>query len=1104
MVGELEHSYHDSDLYRDYEFIFKTSLEAILLTTPDGLILTANPAAEELFGYSGKELQKIGITGVIDSKDPRLPILLEERKLKGKVKGELTFLKKNGQKFPGLISSHIFQDQNGNEKTSMIISDITHHKKAEKEIQTQYYLLKGIIENNDAPIFSLDTNYNYTSFNTAHATVMKALYGANIEIGKNMLNYQTVEEDSIKAKQNIDRALNGEEFIAKAYSGEEERSRLYFEVSHIPVMDKNGMIQGVLVYAHNITEQKQVETALMESEKNYRTIFEHTGTATIILNEDLSIIQVNSEFEKLSGFSKEEIEGKKNWTDFIVKWELNRLEEYSKLRTSDPKAAPSIYETKGKNREGKIVNVLVTITRIPDTGKNLVTLINITDLKKTENALIESEKRYSLAVEAVNQGIWDWNIPTGEAYFSPVYYTMLGYSDGEFPASYESFRSLVHPDDIEQVESKIKNHIKNAEGYAIEFRLKKSDETWCWILGKGRVIETDEEGNAIRMVGTHTDITERKLNEKAIIQSKEEWENTFDAVPDLIAILDNDYKILRCNKPMASSLGLETEDCVGLTCYNVVHRLNAPPSFCPHSKLIKDGLEHTIEVHEDILGGDFDVSVSPLHNKSGELIGCIHVARDITQRKKMEENLRISNEWLGFAQKASKSGFWDWDMTTEKLTWSPEFLELFGLPADTQPSFDIWLDMLHPDDRQPAMDKINKAIEEHEFLINEYRVILPNSEEIWIRALGTTYYHEETNQPLRMSGICIDITPNKAAEKALRDSEEKYRTLFETDPDYTLLIGSDGIILDVNNATTNITGLSKEELIGKHFIELGMAIPEDVPTYVENISRLLKGEQIKPFESQFRDKNGEIHWGFITLTPIIKDEKISSFLAIISDFSERKIAETQLKATLQEKELLLREIHHRVKNNMQILSSLLNLQIQHEDLDDTIAVLKESQGRVKSMAMVHEKLYQSDNFSNINLKEYLINLVSDIFYSYGIKNESISFVLDLDDINIGIDTAIPLGLIINELVTNSVKYAFSNGEGTLTIKLKSLPEQMELTVADDGIGLPKNIVIENTKTLGLQLVNSLVGQLDGQMELNRNTGTEFKIIFKELEYKERI
>jgi two-component sensor histidine kinase len=189
---------------------------------------------------------------------------------------------------------------------------------------------------------------------------------------------------------------------------------------------------------------------------------------------------------------------------------------------------------------------------------------------------------------------------------------------------------------------------------------------------------------------------------------------------------------------------------------------------------------------------------------------------------------------------------------------------------------------------------------------------------------------------------------------------------------------------------------------------------------------------------------------------------------------------------------------------MQIISSLLNLQMEFEHLDETLGVLKESQGRVKSMAMVHEKLYQSPMFNNINFKEYVEKLVYDIFYSYGVKSGSIEPVINIDDINLNIDTAIPLGLIVNELVTNSVKYAFPQGEGTIRVELKSLQDGMELVIADDGMGLPEEFDIEKTETLGLQLVKSLTDQIDGEIELERGQGTKFKLKFKELKYKERV
>ncbi len=141
-------------------------------------------------------------------------------------------------------------------------------------------------------------------------------------------------------------------------------------------------------------------------------------------------------------------------------------------------------------------------------------------------------------------------------------------------------------------------------------------------------------------------------------------------------------------------------------------------------------------------------------------------------------------------------------------------------------------------------------------------------------------------------------------------------------------------------------------------------------------------------------------------------------------------------------------------------------------------VLKESEGRVKSMAMVHEKLYQSSTFTDINFKQYIEKLVYDILYNYKIPTGTIKTDMIIENINLNIDTAIPLGLIVNELVTNNVKHAFPQSEGTITIKLKSLNEQMELTIADNGIGLPKGMDIENTKTLGLKLVKSLVNQLE--------------------------
>jgi len=212
---------------------------------------------------------------------------------------------------------------------------------------------------------------------------------------------------------------------------------------------------------------------------------------------------------------------------------------------------------------------------------------------------------------------------------------------------------------------------------------------------------------------------------------------------------------------------------------------------------------------------------------------------------------------------------------------------------------------------------------------------------------------------------------------------------------------------------------------------------------------------------------------------------------------ERKKAQEQIKASLREKEVLLKEIHHRVKNNLQIISSLLNLQADYLKDPEAIEVFRDSQNRIQSMAIVHEKLYQSEDLATINLSEYIQDLVSNLSYSYEVNLEAIAVKIKVEEVLLDIDTAIPCGLIINELVSNSLKYAFPKHQsGEICIELKSLiGKQMKLTVSDNGIGLPENFDFNKTDSLGLQLVDALTTQLKGTIEIDRDRGTKFQIIF---------
>lgn len=283
-------------------------------------------------------------------------------------------------------------------------------------------------------------------------------------------------------------------------------------------------------------------------------------------------------------------------------------------------------------------------------------------------------------------------------------------------------------------------------------------------------------------------------------------------------------------------------------------------------------------------------------------------------------------------------------------------------------------------------------------------------------------------------------------------------------------------------------------------------IPEDHHILISESEKLLTKN--KPVSSEFRIKTNKGQLKYVsTNIELLKDEKGNpkEIFGIIQDITKRKKIEENLKQSLKDKEILISEIHHRVKNNLQIIVSLLGLQESYIK-NDAIAfnVLKESQNRVISMAMIHEMLYQSPNLSQIDFSDYIKNLISHINYSYGSKN--INIKLKTEPIDLNIETAIPLGLIINELVSNSLKYAFPNNQkGKITISLSPENKEYTLIINDNGIGLPQNMDFKNTESsLGLQLVNLLVAQLEGNIELNKNKGTKYTIKFKEIPCKKRI
>ncbi len=360
-------------------------------------------------------------------------------------------------------------------------------------------------------------------------------------------------------------------------------------------------------------------------------------------------------------------------------------------------------------------------------------------------------------------------------------------------------------------------------------------------------------------------------------------------------------------------------------------------------------------------------------------------------------------------------------------------------------------------------------------------------------------------------GILIDRFNEMLAQIQERDMAlEKERNLLRTLMDN--LPNSYVFVKDIESrfVTTNASHLqalgagSLEEVVGKTDFEFfPQALAEQYRADEQAV--IQSGQSLLDREEPVIDHSGRSRWFLTTKVPLYDNNgSIIGVIGMSNNITDRKRAEEQIRESLKEKEVLLKEIHHRVKNNLQVISSLLYLQSKKINDEGSFQIFKESQNRIKSMALIHEKLYRSEDLAKIDFAEYIRNLTNSLFRSYEVSSSKVELKIKVDETSMGIDTAIPCGLIINELVSNSLKYAFPDGrEGEINIGFHSDDGKFNLVVGDNGVGFPEELDFRNTQSLGLQLVNTLTGQLDGEIYLDKNGGTEFRITFAEIEHRKR-
>lgn len=854
---------------------------------------------------------------------------------------------------------------------------------------------------------------------------------------------------------------------------------------------------------------KQKEEELRETTDKYRTIFENSGIPIIFIEEDSTISLVNRKFEKITGFSKEDVEGKKSFLEFVAYPEEKQMvREYHHLRRIDPDAAPSSYQLHFLAKGGQIREAIATVSMVPGTKESLAAFTDITEQKKVEHALKASIERFNQVVENAEEWVWELD-PTGlYAYSNPNVEKILGYRPEEI-VGIKHFYDFYKPEEREDKKKAAFKVLDKRQPFKSLENIKLHKNGREVILETSGVPFFDENNNFRGYRGVENDITKRKESERLLLESQNKlkiamdlanlvhWE--YDVKADLFYFDDQFYSLYGTTTDQMGGAKMSSEeyarrfippeeaDKVGLEIAKAL-KTDDPDyrGYAEHSIIRADGEKRYIVVKYGVV-----------KDEKGETIRTYGANQDITERVMAERNIKVLSELLNLANEAIIIH----DIQGKILFWNEGAAKMYG-----------WT-------REEAIGKICHKLLQTQFngYLNEiYGHIMDDGywkgELVQTTRDGSqlivdsrwTLKTDENDKAVSILEINTNITERVKAEEDLRRSEKKYHSLYSNISEGMAILelvynpqgkAVDYVITDVNPAYERIIGLNRDEVIGKRASELHGSLTKNIDKY-EAVAQ--QGVPCR-FESYYPDID---RYFSVSVTSPGKGKVALLF----EDITERKKSEEEMKASLRRTELLLQEVHHRVKNNLQIISSLLDLQATYVEDEEAINVLRESENRVLSMAMIHEMLYDSEDLSTINFQDYIQNLVYDLFNSYGVKNLLLDLNLNVEGKRLNIETAVPCGLIINELVSNSLKYAFpGDRRGVLTIDFhRQQDDEYQLVIADDGVGLPPDFDLEKTYSLGLRLVTSLVKQLEGTMELDRSQGTKYIIQFRELEYRKRI
>jgi len=794
------------------------------------------------------------------------------------------------------------------DKAIELVMDITDRKQAEVKLKESQDRLAKTVDGVTIPAFVINREHKLLDWNTA----LEKLSGIKKEQAVGSNNQWAAfysHERPVMADLVIDEASESE--IEKYYQDKYRKSLLiegayeaedffpalgeggkWLHFTASPIRNEAGEVIAAIETLEDITERKQAEKALKESEERYRTTFENTGTAMVILEEDTTISLANHQFEMLSGYSKQEIEGKKSWTEFIHQEDLERMKEYHRQRRETGKEAPTQYEFRFVDREGDIKNIFLTVDVIPGTKRSIASLNDITQRKQAEEDLIIAERNFRHSLDNSPLGV---RIVTAEGellYANQAMLDICDYNSVEelkntpikehyTPESYAGFRKR---------REESKQGKPAPDSYEVSI-IRKDSEVRHLIVSRKPVVWNGE----IHYQTLYQDITERKQAEKALQESEEKLRRMFQSVSDGIYVVGLNGVTTEVNKKALEMHGFDSKhELLGKNAFELIAPRDHKRVATTVRNVLKLRLTGGIEcalLKTD--GSEFpaELSISVLTDASGNLAGQITIARDITERKQAEEALKLQKAHLQQLFDNSPEAIALVDNADRIIDTNKGFKALFGYPIGEIKGRFI-NELIVPEDRIEEASSLSQTGLYKEVIRKETVRKRKDGSLVDVSILG--YPIQLGNQQAGAYAIYSDITQRKRAEEALRESNRRFEDIAESALEWIWEANTDGKYTYASPTVEKILGYKPEELLGKHFYDLFH--PDDREQLKKAAFELsAKKQPFHEFISRSLHKNGEVVWMSTNGVPILdKEGRPLGYRGADTDITQRKQTEEKL------------------------------------------------------------------------------------------------------------------------------------------------------------------------------------------------------------------